>query len=196
MLLERDCKAAYPTQQTPSSITGAAGTACSEEQHQLLLPGQISIKKTMVSSNLDSLILMQIKTSLILLYKEGENLRWPSSTHWSFSSQAPDQPSHGNNRAKGQEQPRKSYLVLWKNQGNSLQQIKIPFWLSRCRTHLTHIINHKVTYALDGWTINLVRGTSEQLLPGKSSLNCHTNPFNSFQRTGSECTWEINSSLN
>lgn len=37
---------------------------------------------------------------------------------------APDQPSHGNNRAKGQEQPRKCDMVLWKK---SLQQIKIPF---------------------------------------------------------------------
>lgn len=38
---------------------------------------------------------------------------------------ASHQPSHGNNRAKGQEQPRKCYME--KNQGKSLQQIKISF---------------------------------------------------------------------
>lgn len=30
---------------------------------------------------------------------------------------APDQPPYGNNRAKGQEQPGKCYMVLWKKSG-------------------------------------------------------------------------------
>lgn len=70
----------------------------------------------------------------------------------------------------------------------SLQQTKISVRLSRYRILLTHVINHKVTYALDYRTVNFMSGTSEQLLPGKSSLNHHPNPFNSFQRTSCECT--------
>lgn len=52
----------------------------------------------------------------------------------------------------------------------SLQQIKISFQLSRYRIHEIHVLNHKVTYALDYQTINFMSGTWSNFYPASHRL--------------------------